>query len=96
MLIVCSTARPSAGATVSGTRWEVQPPAVRAAGEVLTAWGTGLRPLREYTWGLDLGGLNGAGGQTSGLSMLEAAGGISGLLAMSDTNGRPGTGDDLN
>jgi hypothetical protein len=62
--------------------------------------------LRKYTWGLDLAGLSGAAAFMSrgdpyrdrqGAAMLEGAGGISGLLAMSDTNGTPANpGDDLN
>jgi RHS repeat-associated protein len=60
--------------------------------------------MRKYTCGLDLAALSGSGVAPAngrwdaghGGPALQGAGGISGLLAMSDTNGTPGTGDDLN
>ncbi len=42
------------------------------------------QPLRKYTWGLDLAGLNGGVGVPP--ANLQSAGGIGGLLAMSDPN----------
>ena len=45
--------------------------------------GTGLAPVRKYTWGLDLSGQNGA------FNSLEGAGTIGGLLAVLDTSGTP-------
>jgi RHS repeat-associated protein len=57
--------------------------------------GTGVPPVRKYTWGLDLVGLNGnvASGAPAGrldagfgAPALQGAGGIGGLLAMSDPN----------
>jgi RHS repeat-associated protein len=55
--------------------------------------GTGVPPVRKYTWGLDLAGLNGSSpspsrgeGRGEGAGLLQAAGGIGGLLAMSDPN----------
>ncbi len=44
--------------------------------------------LRSYTWGLDLAGQNGQ------VNSLESAGGIGGLLAVSDANGTPGNPND--
>ncbi|MBK8915060.1 MAG: RHS repeat-associated core domain-containing protein [Phycisphaerales bacterium] len=46
--------------------------------------------LRQYTWGLDLSGLNG----DSSVSGLHGAGGIGGLLAVLDTNNTTTTSDD--
>ena len=49
--------------------------------------GTGVSPVvRKYAWGLDLAGQS--GGQTSGLSALEGAGGIGGLLAVTTRTAR--------
>jgi len=51
--------------------------------------GTGYQPVRKYTWGLDLAGQNGAGASeraAQASAFLEAAGGIGGLLAVSDPN----------
>ena len=56
--------------------------------------GTGVSPVRSYTWGLDLAGQMGSAGVPP--ASLEGAGGIGGLLAVSDTNGTPSdAGDDL-
>ena len=54
---------------------------------------TGFQPVRKYTWGLDLAGLNGAVGQGSALPALEGAGGIAGLLAMQAPGAGPAGGD---
>jgi hypothetical protein len=65
--------------------------------------GTGVPPVRKYTWGLDLAGLNGAvaAGLSTGRSdagfgapALQVAGGIGGLLALYDTLGTLQTTDD--
>jgi RHS repeat-associated protein len=60
--------------------------------------GTGVSPVRKYTWGLDLAGLSGNPGCNHRTSaFLERAGGIGGLLAVQDTNGTPSNpADDLN
>ena len=54
--------------------------------------GAGVPPVRRYTWGLDLAGLVASGAPAGrldagfGAPALQAAGGIGGLLAMSDPN----------
>jgi hypothetical protein len=54
--------------------------------------GTGILPVRKYTWGLDLAGLVASGAPAGrldagyGAPALQGAGGIGGLLAMSDPN----------
>ena len=54
------------------------------------AGGTGVSPVRKYTWGLDLAGQMGGAGASEraarASAFLEGAGGIGGLLAMSDPN----------
>ena len=53
------------------------------------AGGTGILPVRKYTWGLDLGGLGGTavsavGPAGYGAQALQGAGGVGGLLALED------------
>ena len=51
--------------------------------------GTGFQPVRKYTWGLDLAGQNSAAvseREAQASAFLERAGGIGGLLAVSDPN----------
>ena len=57
--------------------------------------GTGVSPVvRKYTWGLDLAGQNGDPSRDRQGAVLDAAGGIGGLLAAYDTAGTTTTSDD--
>jgi RHS repeat-associated protein len=58
-------------------------------------YGTGVSPVkRKYTWGLDLAAQNGDPNRDRQGAVLDAAGGIGGLLAAYDTAGTTTTTDD--